>query len=428
MLKDLKIKIAMQNIPILVSFVCVFCIVIIAFLSGIMTAASLKFTNRIIQGAFTVTNDELNIDTDFLNESLLSSENMFSKYEESYIVFDSNLDVYAVHNINDKMQDSIKIFAYDVSQNENNKVDSVIISKVPYRIVTQKIKGENKTWIVQIIQNITQEKRILSLFAKAMIIMGGAGVLTMIALGWYFAGKRLGPITEVYLKQRRFIADASHEIKTPLTIIQTNVDVLRAKENFLIKENLNWLDNIESEVLAMRRLIDDMLMLANAEDIGLELELEQIRLSELIKDTCMRQMPMSKSREVNLHYYQQRDIVATADKNRIEQLVKIFVDNASKYNKKGGNVWVRLYLEGNNVILEIEDDGIGMYPEEVMHVFERFFRADKSRKRDKQPSGFGLGLNIAKEIIEAHDGIVQVESEKGRGTTFRICFYNMAVI
>ncbi len=128
-----------------------------------------------------------------------------------------------------------------------------------------------------------------------------------------------------------------------------------------------------------------------------------------------------------MHYFQQCDIVATADKSRIEQLVKIFVDNASKYNKKGGNVWVRLYLEGHNVILEIQDDGIGMYPDEVMHVFERFFRADKSRKRDAQPSGFGLGLSIAKEIIEAHDGIVQVESEKGKGTLFKISFYNMAV-
>ncbi|NMC56396.1 MAG: HAMP domain-containing histidine kinase [Eubacteriaceae bacterium] len=428
MLKDLKIKIAMQNIPILVSFVCVFCIVIIAFLSGIMTAASLKYTNKIIQGAFTVSNDQLNINNDFLKESLYSSQNLFSQFEESYIVYNSEINVYAVHNINEKMQESIKIFAYDVSQNDSIKVDSIIVNKVPYRIVTQKIKGENKAWVVQVVQNITQEKKILSLFTKAMIIMGGAGVLTMIALGWYFAGKRLGPITEVYLKQRRFIADASHEIKTPLTIIQTNVDVLRAKENFPIKENLNWLDNIESEVLAMRSLIDDMLMLANAEDIGLDLDLEQIHLSELIKDTCMRQMPMSKSRDVNLHYSQQCDIVATADKNRIEQLVKIFVDNASKYNKKGGNVWVRLYLENNNVVLEFEDDGIGMHPDEIVHVFERFFRADKARKRDRQPSGFGLGLSIAKEIIEAHDGIVQVESEKGRGTTFKITFYNMAVI
>ncbi len=418
----------MQNIPVLVSFVCVFCIVIIAFLSGIMTAASLKYTNMIIQEAFTVTDDQLYVDADFLKKSLYSTQNMFSQFEESYIVYDSEISVYAVHNINDKMKEAIKIFAYDVSQNESDKVDSIIINKVPYRIVTQQIKGENKTWIVQVIQNITQEKRILSLFTKAMIMMGGAGILTMIALGWYFAGKRLGPITDVYLKQRRFIADASHEIKTPLTIIQTNVDVLRAKENLHIKENLNWLDNIESEVLAMRRLIDDMLMLANAEDIGLELELEQIHLSELIKDTCMRQMPMSKSRDVYLHYSQQCDIVATADKNRIEQLVKIFVDNASKYNKKGGNVWVRLYLEGNNVILEFEDDGVGMYPEEIMHVFERFFRADKSRKRDAQPSGFGLGLSIAKEIIEAHDGIIQVESEKGKGTLFKISFYNMAVI
>jgi signal transduction histidine kinase len=392
-----------------------------------MTAASLKYTNRIIEEVFSVKDDELIIDVNSLKESLYSNLNMFSQFEDSYIAYNSSIQIYAEHNINDRMLDSIKIFAYNVIDDETDKVNNIVFEKIPYRVVTHIIKGESKTWIVQVIQNITEEKRILGLFTKAMITMGIFGIITMIFLGWYFAGKRLEPISEIYLKQRRFITDASHEIKTPLTIIQTNVDVLKAKEDSTIKDNVKWLDNIESEVFAMRRLIDDMLMLANAENIGLEIDAEQIHLSELIKDTCLRQKPMSKSRGVNLHYEQQCEIVGTADKNRMEQLVKIFVDNASKYNKEGGNIWVRLYLEHDNVVLEFEDDGIGMYPEEAIHVFERFYRADKSRKRDTERNGFGLGLSIAKEIIEAHDGIIRVDSEKGIGTLFKITFYNMAV-
>jgi len=427
LLKDLKLKIALQNIPILVSFVCIFCIVVIAFFSGIMTATSIKYTNKFIQEAFFIKDDNLILNTDVINETSQQNSNLFSEFDASFIVYDFDMNVYAIHNINEKMIQLINIFAYDALLDENSKVNSIAYEKAPYRVMTQVIKGENKSWIVQTVQNIEQEKKILQLFTQAIVITGGFGIITVVIIGWYFAGKRLGPVENMYLKQRRFIADASHEIKTPLTIIQTNVDVLRAKENLTIKDNLKWINNIETEVFAMRRLIDDMLLLANAQDIGLELEIEQIHLSQLIKDTCARQSLMSKSRGVTLHFENEYEIVAMADKNRIEQLVKIFIDNASKYNKKGGNIWVRLYLENDNVIIEFEDDGIGMSPEETMHIFERFYRSDKSRKRDRDQAGFGLGLSIAKEIIEAHDGIIQAESEKDKGTLFKIIFYNMAV-
>lgn len=414
----------LQNIPVLISFVFIFCIFAIAFLSGIMSSASLKYTRTILQDAFYLDNDSLVINTEFLGESVYNTQNIFSEFEESYIIYDNNLNIYAVNNIDEEMQKILKVFVYNVQQDESESINNIEYKKNPYRVVSELLSSDDKIWIIQIIQNTKEEKRILQLFTNAMIITGSFGIITMIIIGWYFAGKRLEPITEVYLKQRRFIADASHELKTPLTIIQTNVDVLRAKENQNINENMDWLDNIESEIIAMRRLIDDMLMLADAEDNGLDIELEQIHLSRLIKDTCMRQSLMSQSRGVNLHYEQECDIIAYADKNRIEQLVKIFVDNASKYNKNNGNIWIRLYLDNENVVLEFEDDGIGMEQDEVLRIFDRFYRADKSRKREN--GSIGLGLSIAKEIIDAHDGVIQIESEKYKGTLFKITFFKMA--
>jgi signal transduction histidine kinase len=415
----------LQNISVLISFIFIFCIFAIAFLSGIMSSASLKYTRKILQDAFHVDDNNLIINTDFLEESVYTTQNIFSEFEESYIVYDDHLNVYAVNNIDKEMQNILKVFVYSVQQDESENINNIEYKKNSYRVVSEIIKSDDKTWIIQIIQNTKEEKRILGLFTNAMIITGSFGIITMIIIGWYFAGKRLEPITDVYLKQRRFIADASHELKTPLTIIQTNVDVLRAKENQNIKDNISWLENIESEIVAMRRLIDDMLILADAEDNGLDIELEQIHLSRLIKDTCMRQKLMSESRGVSLHYEQGSDIVAYADKNRMEQLVKIFVDNASKYSKYNGNVWIRLYVDNDNVILEFEDDGIGMDHEEMLKIFDRFYRADKSRRREN--GSVGLGLSIAKEIIDAHDGTVQIESEKTKGTLFKITFFRMAV-
>ena len=104
---------------------------------------------------------------------------------------------------------------------------------------------------MQIVRNVTEEKKILTLFAQAMAVTGVAGIGVMVLIGWYFAGKRLQPIEEAYLRQNRFIGDASHELKTPLTIVQTNVDVMRVKATQTIAENEKWLDNIENEVTAM---------------------------------------------------------------------------------------------------------------------------------------------------------------------------------
>jgi len=412
--------------PILISFVCVFCVMVVSVLSGIMSAGSLRDSKALVNNAFFVENQEIHVDETYFDDTVQSANN-HTRFEGSYVVYDVNAQILLKYNIDEKIQQNLNMITFEALQKKSDSVKTIEYNANYYRVLSHIIEEENKVWVVQIVQNTTDEKKVLSLFTRAMAVTGSVGICVMVLIGWYFAGKRLEPIEEAYLRQNRFIGDASHELKTPLTIVQTNVDVMRVKEKQTIAENRKWLDNIENEVTAMRKLIDDMLLLASVERAGFDIEIEEIDLSRLVHDLCARQFAMAQSRKVTLHYEGRIEggIIALADQDRMEQLVKIFIDNAIKYNNPGGNIWVRLEQKHHDVILEFQDDGIGMEAEQALHVFERFYRADESRKRES--GSIGLGLGVAKEIISAHDGIVQVESEKGRGTLFKIVFYKMAV-
>lgn len=426
MIKELRMKIALQSMPVLISFVCIFCVMVVAVLSGIMSSTSLRYSKALLSSAFYVENRQIYVDEEAFSKSRVNSGGLL-RFEGNYIVYDNNAKILMERNIDEKMKQSLNMLVFEVLQKKSDSIKAVENNDVPYRVLSHIIEDGDSLWVVQIIQNVTEERKILGLFTRAIAVTGTIGIGVMILIGWYFAGKRLQPITEAYLRQNRFIADASHELKTPLTIVQTNVDVMRVRENQTIHENQKWLDNIEVEVAAMRRLIDDMLLLASVERGGLDIEIEEINLSKLVESICLRQAAMAQSRKITLICDGRinNPVIVMADPNRMEQLVKIFIDNAIKYNNPGGSIWVKLRQEHHDVILEFKDDGIGMESEQALHVFERFYRADESRKRES--GSIGLGLSVAKEIITAHDGTVQVESEKGRGTVFKILFYKMAV-
>ncbi len=425
MIKELRFKIALQSMPILLSFVYVFCVMAVAVLSGIMSANSLRSSKALISDAFFV--QDRNIVVDEEKFVAAAQDKSHGQAPVGYVVYDAGAQMLFTSAFDESLQQNLNVVVFEGLQKNTDSVKTIEHEQQYYHVLTHIIKEEGGTWAVQIVRGITEEKKILTLFAQAMAVTGVAGIGAMVLIGWYFAGKRLQPIEEAYLRQNRFIGDASHELKTPLTIVQTNVDVMRVKAAQTIAENEKWLDNIENEVTAMRRLIDDMLLLASVERAGLDLEIEEIDLSRLISDICARQVAMAQAGKITLHYEEQiqSDIIAMADISRIEQLVKIFIDNAIKYNNPGGNIWVRLRQKHHDVLLEFQDDGIGMEADQALYVFERFYRADGARHR--QSGSIGLGLSVAKEIISAHDGIVQVESEKDVGTLFKIVFYKMAV-
>jgi two-component system, OmpR family, sensor kinase len=226
----------------------------------------------------------------------------------------------------------------------------------------------------------------------------------------------LGRLEGSFDTQQRLVADVSHELRTPLTTIQGNLDLLRrgaADDPTMRNESLAAIGN---ETARMRRLVNDLLLLAQA-DAGLQLQLQPVELDTLILDVYRQGQVISQGTGVRVRLGAEDQAVVLGDADRLRQLLLNLVDNAIKYTPSDGDVTLTLKREAGWVLVSVADTGCGIPEEDLPHIFERFYRADRSRAR---PGGAGLGLSIAKWVAEAHGGELEVESEPGQGTVFTL--------
>ncbi|GEM49579.1 PAS domain-containing sensor histidine kinase [Deinococcus cellulosilyticus] len=223
--------------------------------------------------------------------------------------------------------------------------------------------------------------------------------------------KRLRELSEA---QKRFIADAAHELRTPLTAIQGNIDIFMRYPNIPDDEKLDILGDVQRESNRLGRLVNDMLQLARG-DSGATLREEEVQLDQVIVDVWR-----DLSRVVPFHHMllgEVEPLQIMGDQDRLKQLLLILLENALKYTPEGGTVSVSLSRQEKCAEMRVMDTGYGISEEDLPRVFERFFRADRSRTRGEDPGGTGLGLPIAKWIVESHKGKIWLESELGKGTT-----------
>jgi len=222
----------------------------------------------------------------------------------------------------------------------------------------------------------------------------------------------LASIEIAYQIQQRFVADASHELRAPLTAIQGNIELLRRKPGMSDADREEALAELERESARLSRLVADLLMLARA-DAGIALKCCPLDLDALVLDAYSVARHLSHGQILQLDPFEPAQV--EGDEDRLKQLLLILLDNALKYTPSGGHVTLGLRRQGTDVDILVRDTGIGIAPEDVPHVFERFYRADPARSRD--PGGTGLGLPIAQWIAEQHEGVIRLESQPGQGTT-----------
>lgn len=213
--------------------------------------------------------------------------------------------------------------------------------------------------------------------------------------------------------QQRFVADVSHELRTPLTAIRGNLDLI--KRYGVDKESL---EAVESEVERMSRLVSDLLLLARADYGGLTLDLEPLDLDTTISEVYRDAKVLASTRNIMFAIHDFQPVRVQGDPDRLKQLFLNLVSNAIKFTPEGGNVIVNLRRSYDDAIVEVIDTGIGIAPEDLPHVFDRFYQADPARVRKGE--GSGLGLSIAKWIVDAHNGQIEVSSDLGKGTTFTV--------
>lgn len=219
-------------------------------------------------------------------------------------------------------------------------------------------------------------------------------------------------LERLFTSQQRFLADVSHELRTPLTVIKGNVDLMRRMEQ-VDEESLR---SIEEEADRLTRLVDDLLLEAQAESGRLPLRFATVELDTLLLDVYHEMKVLARGR-VTLKLSEIDQVQMMGDRDRLKQVLVNIIANAINYTPEGGEVYLSLGKVGEQARLIVRDTGPGIPPEDLPHIFERFYRAAKERPR-AQSGGFGLGLSIAHWIVVHHGGRIEVTSQEGQGTTF----------
>jgi heavy metal sensor kinase len=222
----------------------------------------------------------------------------------------------------------------------------------------------------------------------------------------------LDRLEKLFNSQKRFVSDVSHELRTPLTSIIGNVE-LAQRFGF----DPTFMHVIESESQRMARIINDLLMLAQSDVGQLPLMKGVVHLDEMVRQIHL-DVPSMSDRKVEIRLGPVEPLWVEADRERLRQLFYVLIDNAMTYTPEGGSLTISLRQVGNFAELKFADTGIGIPPEDLPHIFERFYRVDKARSREA--GGTGLGLSIANWIVEAHGGTIQVKSKMGKGSIFAV--------
>jgi two-component system sensor histidine kinase CiaH len=288
------------------------------------------------------------------------------------------------------------------------------VDSAPVRVLSEAVMYQGTPHVIQVIQLRTSEQRTLDVLLLVLVV-GGLAVLGMAGLvGFVYAGRALVPIRESLRRQREFAADASHELRTPLAIVRGNVEHLRRHAAQPVDKVGDALADIESEVDHLTGLVDDLLLLARSDSGAIELRRDPVDLDESAGEALQRLRALAGARRVTL----QLDAAPArvqGDADRLRQLVAILVDNAIRHSPENGTVTVQ--VAASPPTLRVDDRGKGIRPEDLPHLFDRFWRA-----ADAPTGGTGLGLSIAAWIAEHHGATIRAANRPDGGARFEVLF------
>ena len=254
--------------------------------------------------------------------------------------------------------------------------------------------------------DMSMEQALTREMLRPYAVIAAAAFLLLLGISVLLAHWATRPVERAWTQQRQFLSDASHELKTPLTVILSNAELLEASP--LADRPARWADNIHSEARQMKRLVEEMLTLARADNMTHTAVLSEVSLSDIAADCALAFEPVAFEAGKPLEYHLAEDAVVLGDGDKLRQLISIFLDNAIKYGAEGGTITLTLQKTDRQAKITVSNPGDPIPPQQLRRLFERFYRADASRG---EKSGFGLGLSIAAAIAKEHKGIVKAESD-----------------
>ena len=314
---------------------------------------------------------------------------------------------YEVSTNNDTLQSVVnKILK---SGKDSGKID---ISSSTYSY----LKGNSRFGTKIAFMERSQYDNMIFQLLKTLILIGFISLIILLFISIYLTNKSIIPIKETFEKQKQFIADASHELKTPLAIIKTNTSLVLSNPDDTIKNQSKWINYINLQTDRMSELISEMLSLAKMDTSENKFPLSPINISKVVESMILMFDAVIYENNIELETNISKNLFINGDKESLKKLFSIIMDNAIKHTNKNGNITISLFSDKNKVKMIIRNTGEGIEPEHLERIFERFYRVDSSR--DRETGGYGLGLSIARSIVKQHKGKIYAKSKVGEFTSF----------
>ena len=292
----------------------------------------------------------------------------------------------------------------------------------PVRLLTVPVAHDGHViGAVQVVKALRESRGALSRTLATLLLTGAAGLVLSAAGSWFLAGRAMRPIEGALDRQRRFIADASHELRTPVAVLRARAELLQRDAGALPDAARDEVGRLHRDAEELSALLDDLLDLARLDAAEERIELEPVAIADVAEEVAAQLAPLAEERSVAL-VAEVQPVWARAHLSRARQVLRALADNAIKHTPAGGHVVVAVARDGDQVRLSVSDDGEGISPEHLPRVFDRFFRADAARSRGAGGGtrSTGLGLSIAAELVRSMGGTIAIDSAPAKGTSVTV--------
>lgn len=354
-----------------------------------------------IHNNFYIVNDNVIIDGDNIKPLFIDTNVYVVMFDSRYNI--TNIISYTSDGLSNA--DIVKLAVEFLSTNKKYDIGNLYTDRYAYSLT-------NKNNLI-IMDNISINNKLGYYFRTSILIFILLEII-IIYVSNLLTKWLIKPVIESFTKQKQFIVDASHELKTPLAIITASAESLE-----LEPKEKKWLDNIKSESERMNKLVTDLLDLAKSENMDNKVNYSVNDLSKIIEKTSLTFESLIYENNLKLETNIEDNIIFNCNSDKIRELLGILLDNAIKHSLEESKITINLYNDKNNIILEVKNRGEPISKDEQEKIFDRFYRVDESRNRNN--NRYGLGLAIAKNIVTSHNGKISVNCKDGY-TTFKVIF------